>query len=92
MQFLATESLWGEASLWACDSLNLTATTSNPDSKSPYDMWHGTRQYFYLSSSLATARYSRRLIHRRKRRNALMLAVAPTALETLYESYQGIVI
>ena len=29
----ATESLWAEASHWACDALNRTATTANPENK-----------------------------------------------------------
>jgi len=40
-QLPATESLWAEASHWACDALNRTATTANPESKSPYEMWYG---------------------------------------------------
>lgn len=34
-------SLWDEAVSWACDALNRTAITSNPESKSPYELWHG---------------------------------------------------
>ena len=37
----ATESLWAEASYWACDDLNPTATSANPANKSPHEMWHG---------------------------------------------------
>ena len=40
-QLPATDSLWAEASHWACDALNRTATTANPESKSPYEMWYG---------------------------------------------------
>ena len=36
-----SETLWAEAVHWACEALNRTATTSNPGSKSPYEMWHG---------------------------------------------------
>ena len=37
----ATESLWAEATHWACDALNRTATSANPANKSPYEMWCG---------------------------------------------------
>ena len=40
-QLPATESLWTEASHWACDAVNRTATSTNPANKSPYDMWYG---------------------------------------------------
>ena len=40
-QFPATESLWAEASHWAYDALNRTATSANPAHKSPYEMWYG---------------------------------------------------
>ena len=40
-QLPATESLWAEASHWACDALNRTATSAKPANKSPYEMWHG---------------------------------------------------
>ena len=35
------ENLWGEAALWACNSLNESATTANPDRVSPFQMWYG---------------------------------------------------
>ncbi|CAB1105000.1 unnamed protein product [Ectocarpus sp. CCAP 1310/34] len=34
-------SLWAEAIAWSCNALNCTSTTSNPEKKSPYEMWHG---------------------------------------------------
>ena len=37
-----TESLWAEASSWACDAMNRTATSANPERKSPHELWHGT--------------------------------------------------
>ena len=40
-QLPAAESLWAEASHWTCDALNRTATSANPENKSPYDMWYG---------------------------------------------------
>ena len=40
--FSQTGYLWAEAMLWACDSLNRTATTSNPDRKTPHEMFYGT--------------------------------------------------
>ena len=40
-QLPATESLWAEASNWACDALKRTATSANPASKLPYEMWYG---------------------------------------------------
>ena len=35
-------SLWAEAVSWACHALNCTATTANPEDKSPYEMWYGS--------------------------------------------------
>ena len=40
-QLPALESLWAEASHWACDALNRPATSSNPAKKSPYETWYG---------------------------------------------------
>ncbi|CAN0500009.1 unnamed protein product, partial [Ectocarpus sp. 12 AP-2014] len=37
----STNELWAEAHNFACDNLNRTATTSNKNMKSPYEMWHG---------------------------------------------------
>ena len=39
-QLRATALLWAEASHWACDALNRTATTANPERK--YGMWRGS--------------------------------------------------
>ena len=39
-QLPATESLWAEASHWACDALNRTVTSANTANKSPYEMWY----------------------------------------------------
>ena len=36
-----SETFWAEAVHWACETLNRTATTSNPDNKSPHEMWYG---------------------------------------------------
>ena len=36
-----SETLWAETVCWACEALNRTATTFNPGSKGPYEMWHG---------------------------------------------------
>ena len=33
-----SQTLWPEAVHWASEALNRTATTSNPGSKSPYEM------------------------------------------------------
>lgn len=40
-QLPGTESLWADVSHWEYDALNRTATTDNPESRSPYDMWYG---------------------------------------------------
>ena len=37
----ATESLRAEASHWACNALDRTATSANPANKSPYETWYG---------------------------------------------------
>ena len=41
-QLPATAPLWAEVSHWACDPLNRIATTAQPGSKSPHEMWHGS--------------------------------------------------
>ena len=35
------DSLWAAQAYWACHALNSTATTSNPQCKTPYEMWYG---------------------------------------------------
>ncbi|CAN0499774.1 unnamed protein product, partial [Discosporangium mesarthrocarpum] len=37
----STEKLWAEAMKWAAAALNRTATTANPESMSPHEMWYG---------------------------------------------------
>ena len=37
-QLPTTESFWAEASHWACDASNRSATCANPANKSPYEM------------------------------------------------------
>jgi transposase InsO family protein len=32
---------WAEAARYACDVINVTPTRSNPDSASPFSLWHG---------------------------------------------------
>ena len=39
---LKTEFLWAEASSWACDAMNRTVTSANPERTSPHELWHGT--------------------------------------------------
>ena len=41
VQLPKTDRLWAEAMHWACEALNHTACSANPDSKSPYEMWYG---------------------------------------------------
>ena len=41
MQLPPTETLWAQAHNYSCDVLNRTATASNKDKKSAYEMWHG---------------------------------------------------
>ena len=41
VQLSKTDKLWAEAMHWACEALNHTACSANPDSKSPYEMWFG---------------------------------------------------
>ena len=35
------DSLWAAQAHWACHALNSTATSSNPQCKTPYEMWYG---------------------------------------------------
>ena len=35
------DSLWAAQAYWACHALNSTTTTSNPQCKTPYEMWYG---------------------------------------------------
>ena len=37
VQLPKTDKLWAEAMHWACEAMNHTACSANPDSKSPYD-------------------------------------------------------
>ena len=37
------EKYWDEAHNFACDNFNRTATTSNKNMKSPYEVWHGEK-------------------------------------------------
>ncbi|CAM9416959.1 unnamed protein product [Choristocarpus tenellus] len=41
MNLASIDNLWAEASQWACDAINRTATFANPKCKSPYEMWNG---------------------------------------------------
>ena len=41
VQLPKTDRLWAEAMHWACEALNHTACSANPDCKSPYEMWYG---------------------------------------------------
>ena len=41
VQLPKTDRLWAEAMHWACEALNHTACSANPDSKSPHEMWYG---------------------------------------------------
>ena len=41
VQLPKTDKLWAEAMHWACEAMNHTACSANPDSKSPYEMWYG---------------------------------------------------
>ena len=42
VQIPKTDKLWAEAMHWACEQLNHTASSANPDNKSPNEMWFGT--------------------------------------------------
>ena len=48
VQLPATSSLWAKTSHWACVVLNGTAMTTNPESKSPHEIWHGISQVVLL--------------------------------------------
>ncbi|CAB1112906.1 unnamed protein product [Ectocarpus sp. CCAP 1310/34] len=41
VQLPKTDKLWAEAMHWACEAMNHTACSANPDSMSPYEMWYG---------------------------------------------------
>ncbi|CAM9995170.1 unnamed protein product, partial [Sphacelaria rigidula] len=36
------DNLWAEQANWACHALNCTATSANPNHKSPHEMWYGS--------------------------------------------------
>ena len=40
VQLPKADKLWAEAMHWACEAMNRTACSANPDSKSPYEMWY----------------------------------------------------
>ena len=60
------DRLWAEAHNFACGNLNRTATSSNKDMKSPYDMWHGEKPQakpgFYLGPALNNPRDTHRIL------------------------------
>ena len=41
VQLPKIDKFWAEAMHWACEALNHTACSTNPDSKSPLEMWFG---------------------------------------------------
>ena len=41
VQLPETDKLWAEAMHWECEAINHPACSSNPDSKSPNEMWFG---------------------------------------------------
>ena len=55
VQLLKTDKLWAEAMHWACEAMNHTACSANPDSKSPYEMWYreprSARPYPFLKQA-----------------------------------------
>ena len=57
MQLPATETLWAEAHNHSRDVINRTATTSNKDKKSAYEMWHGVKPPPTLIQWLQTCFY-----------------------------------
>ena len=84
----ATESLWAEASHWACNALNRTATSADPANNSPYEMWYGNPLPVVLLPFLKPGycnlkRKNTRLS--RKRRRVFTWALRLTAPETPYE-------
>ena len=44
VQFPKTDLLWAEAMHWACEAMNHTACSANPETKPPYEMWYGERR------------------------------------------------
>ena len=58
VQLPKTDKLRAEAMHWACEAMNHTACSANPDSKSPYEMWYGEprpgRPYPFLKPAAAT--------------------------------------
>ena len=51
VQLPETDKLWAEAMHWACEAINRTAGSSNPDSKSPNEMWFGEARPCLLYTS-----------------------------------------
>ena len=39
VQLPENDKLWAQAMHWACEAINHTACSSNPDSKSPNEIW-----------------------------------------------------
>ncbi|CAM9743430.1 unnamed protein product [Scytosiphon promiscuus] len=93
VQLPATDNLWAEAMHWACDSLNQTACSSNPDSKSPYEMWFGearpARPYPFLKP--ANCRWQRPSNLCRKVKAVFTLILREITRVTAIECLRGLV-
>ena len=79
-------SSWAEASHWACDALNRTATTANPESKSPHVAWLGSSPLVVLLSFLkpGCCKVRRENKSQAKAQEWRNLALHPTTPETYY--------
>ena len=86
-QLPATAWLWAEAFHWACGSLNSKANTANPESKSPYEMWHGRPPLVVVLPFLkpGCCKVKRENKSRAKAQECFYLGPARTTLETLHE-------
>ena len=80
-QIPPTASLWAKASHWARGALNRTATTANPESNSPREMWHGSSPPVVLLPFLkpGSSELRGKTSHRRNHRSVFTLALHPTA-------------
>ena len=83
----STASLWAEAFHWACDALNRTAMTANPERKTPHELWHGSSPPVVLLPFLKPGycKGKREYKSQAKAQECFTLALHQTTSEIQYE-------
>ena len=93
VQLPETDKLWAEAMHWACEAINHTACSSNPDSKSPNEMWFGearpARPYPFLKPAYCRWQRPSKLLP--KGESCFMLDLQEITRVTVIECLRGLV-